>query len=62
MAVCPKCSQEMFIQGGKMVCLCGYQYNLPERIPTYNELMEFIREMDYEKELEAWLEVKSDPL
>ena len=45
-----------------MVCLCGYQYNLPERIPTYNELMEFIREMDYEKELEAWLEVKSDPL
>ena len=58
MAVCPKCSQEMVAQNGKMVCECGYQYALPKRIPTYNDLMQFIEDWEYENQLETWMEIK----
>lgn len=59
MAVCPKCSKEMSIQGDKMVCSCGYQYSLPKKIPSYQELIDFIKENEYEQELECWLEVSN---
>ena len=29
-----------------------------ERKPTYDELMQFIEDMEYEKQLECWLEAK----
>ena len=58
MPICPRCQSETVVHSGKMVCPCGYQYNLSKKVPTYNELMEFIKEMDYEKELESWLEME----
>lgn len=59
MSVCPRCSQGMVALNKKMKCpFCGYQYDLPRKMPTYNELMEFIREMGYEHDLELWLEVE----
>lgn len=62
MAICPKCSKEMSVQAGRMVCSCGYQYALPQRVPTYQELIRFIRDMDYEKTLECWMEIKDESL
>lgn len=62
MAICPRCSKEMVADGNQMVCRCGYQYDLPERLPTYTELLEFIHDEDLECQLECWLEVKDEPL
>ena len=62
MAVCPKCSQVMFAQGDKMVCLCGYQYRLPQRKPTYEQLIQFLQDNQYEQELQDWLEAKNESL
>jgi len=62
MAVCPKCSHEMVAQDGKMICKCGYQYSLLKRIPTYKELLQFIKDNEYEKQLAYWMEVKNEYL
>ena len=58
MAICPKCQSEMVAHGAKMLCRCGYQYALPQKKPTYNELLLFIEDMEYEKQFDYWLEVK----
>ena len=58
MPQCPKCSQEMSLKGKRMECQCGYSYRLPKRKPTYNELLTFIQDNQYEQELQDWLEVE----
>ena len=53
MASCPKCESTMIPEYGKMRCrVCSYQYDLPTKMPSYDELL---------KELQA-LKVKFNVL
>lgn len=38
MAVC-KCGKAMQPKGEKMVCSCGYSYEIPKKLPSYEELL-----------------------
>ena len=45
MGMCPKCQSLMKIIGTRMVCECGYQYEIPVRLPSYTELLKENKEL-----------------
>ena len=38
LAVC-KCGKPMNPEGGKMVCDCGYSYEIPRKLPPYSNMV-----------------------
>ncbi len=62
MSICHRCSVQMFNRGNRMECpLCGYSYEVPSKLPTYDELKKeiyllklYLKDNELEANYNAW--------